>query len=52
MILQEPKIEFVKISMGKDTILTSGGAGGGQRCIASQEDAHVCDDWDSMVPWD
>ena len=52
MYLQEPKIEFVEVSLGRDTIVTSPGTGGGQRCVGSQEDAHACDDWDTMVPWD
>ena len=59
MILQEPKVEFVPIDRNVFTQAASAcpdwesqvPAGGGQRCIASQVDAHYCDDWDSDIPW-
>lgn len=59
MLLQEPKVEFVNIDQSMFTTQASGcatwssetPAGGGKRCVASQVDAHPCDDWDSEVPW-
>lgn len=58
MKLQEPIVEFIPIELDvfttscpDGTLTGSGSAGGGQRCIASQIDAHPCDDWDSDVPW-
>lgn len=48
MILQEPKVEFVALNMS-ESIATS--TGGGQRCVASQVDAHYCDSWDDDIPW-
>lgn len=50
MILHEPEIEFIRIDF-KDAIVTSPGTGGGQRCLASQEDAHDCENWDTEIPW-
>ncbi len=49
MNLQEPKVEFVPIDQNVMTTETS--VGGGQRCIASQVDAHPCSDWDTTIPW-
>ena len=60
MILDEPKIEFVPVNL--NGVLTEAGsgcpdwqsqtpAGGGQRCIASQEEAVECEDWDTQYPW-
>ena len=55
MFLQEPKAEFVPIDFKVVTDQCASAAvqtiGGGQRCIASQEDATECEDFDSMVPW-
>ena len=61
MILQEPKVEFVPINQNVFTTQqTSSGCpdwytqtptGGGQRCIGSQIDAKVCEDFDTMIPW-
>lgn len=48
MILQEPKVEFVSINFN-DSIATS--TGGGQRCIASQEDSHDCATFEDLTPW-
>ena len=50
MILEEPRVEFVSIDL-KDAIVTSGGAGGGQYCIASMEDAEYCPGWIDNVDW-
>ena len=60
MVLQEPRVEFIAIDQNVFTQSaastcpdwrTQEPVGGGQRCIASQIDAHDCDDWDSDVPW-
>ena len=60
MTLQEPKVEFVPIdknvfvqaaSACPTGVTNEPGAGGGQRCIASQEDAHDCPDWDTFIPF-
>ena len=59
MILQEPKVEFVPIDENVFAQEESGcpdyqsqkAVGGGQRCIGSQEDAKVCEDFDSLTPW-
>jgi len=59
MTLQEPKVEFVPIDQNLVTSASTGcsdwesqiPAGGGQRCIASQVDAHDCEDFDSDIPW-
>lgn len=60
MILPEPRVEFVPID---ENVFTQAAAsacpnwatqtptGGGQRCIASQVDAHYCDDFDTEIPW-
>ena len=50
MFEQEPKVEFVQIDL-KETITTSNGTGGGQRCVASMEQATGCEDWVGDVPW-
>ena len=58
MYLQEPKIEFVSIDLriNAESLCPSGvvssTAGGGQRCIASQEDAQLCDDYETNMPWE
>ena len=59
MTLQEPKVEFVPIEQNVFTQAASScpdwesqtPVGGGQRCIASQVDAHDCEDYDSDIPW-
>ena len=60
MFMKEPKAEFVpidlKISAEAGSVcpdwVSNAYAGGGQRCIASQIDAHGCIDWDVDIPWD
>lgn len=61
MFLKEPKAEFVPIDLRIAAQVASPSvckdseshkvAGGGQRCIASQIDAHYCDTWADDVPW-
>ena len=51
MILREPEIEFIQIDFN-DLITNSDPSGGGQRCVASQEDAHDCESWETDVPWE
>lgn len=59
MVLQEPKIEFVPIDVSQSIMAMSSCPdgvveehGGGQYCIASQEDAPYCPGWVGMVDWD
>lgn len=56
---QEPKVEFVPID--QNAIIQAASAcpdwesqtpaGGGQRCIASQVDAHDCEEFGENIPW-
>ena len=48
MVLQEPKVEFVSIALA-NMIVTS--TGGGQYCVASQENAQYCPNWNNDVDW-
>lgn len=50
MIMEAPKVEFVEINL-MEVISTSNPSGGGQRCIASQIDAHDCADFETSIPW-
>ncbi len=49
MIFQEPKVEFVQIDLENSVISTS--TGGGQRCVASQEDSTECATFAEQTPW-
>lgn len=59
MNLQEPKVEFVPIDQNVLTESASGcpdwvtetPTGGGQRCIGTQPDSKVCEDFDLQTPW-
>lgn len=59
MFLREPRVEFIPIDLSImaeegsicPPMVVSRAAGGGQRCIASQEQGDACDDWDTMTPW-
>lgn len=51
MILQEPKVEFMAINFSDSIATTSSGTGGGQRCVASQEDSHECSNFEELIPW-
>ena len=51
MVFQEPKVEFVPIKLS-EVIYTSPNTGGGQYCIASQEDSQYCANWVGDIDWD
>ena len=51
MIFEEPKVKFVAIDLNDVIVTSTTGTGGGQRCVASQEDAQSCSPSDTQFDW-